>query len=201
MPPTNSRGGRDRRLSAGHQEESSWPLQEGAVLKKKFDDIFESARYTKALEVRRLSRLFAIYFKRTAPVRQRCKKQRKRCSYGRETGRRPQVLLKQKKALAATSKDLAGDLKGLHADKTAAATHKRSLDEAKAFAQREDEQLQKCDETREALKKEEREIKERLHELESRAHDVADARAAVERPSGVACPSALVLPCPSRRRR
>jgi hypothetical protein len=30
-----------------HQEESSWPLQEGAVLKKKFDDIFESARYTK----------------------------------------------------------------------------------------------------------------------------------------------------------
>lgn len=30
-----------------HQEESSWPLQEGAVLKKKFDDIFDSARYTK----------------------------------------------------------------------------------------------------------------------------------------------------------
>ena len=34
-----------------HQEDSSWPLQEGAVLKKRFDDIFESARYTKALEV------------------------------------------------------------------------------------------------------------------------------------------------------
>lgn len=33
-----------------HQEESSWPLQDGATLKKKFDDIFESARYTKALE-------------------------------------------------------------------------------------------------------------------------------------------------------
>lgn len=33
-----------------HQEESNWPLQEGAVLKKRFDDIFESARYTKALE-------------------------------------------------------------------------------------------------------------------------------------------------------
>ena len=30
-----------------HQEESSWPLQEGSVLKKKFDDIFDSARYTK----------------------------------------------------------------------------------------------------------------------------------------------------------
>ncbi|KAL0587679.1 hypothetical protein ABG067_002698 [Albugo candida] len=33
-----------------HQEESSWPLQEGAVLKKRFDDIFEAAQYTKALE-------------------------------------------------------------------------------------------------------------------------------------------------------
>ena len=34
-----------------HQEESSWPLAECAVLKKKFDDIFESTRYAKALEV------------------------------------------------------------------------------------------------------------------------------------------------------
>jgi len=33
-----------------HQEDSSWPLQEGAVLKKKFDEIFDSARYTKALD-------------------------------------------------------------------------------------------------------------------------------------------------------
>ena len=33
-----------------HQEESNWPMSEGAVLKKKFDDIFESSRYTKALE-------------------------------------------------------------------------------------------------------------------------------------------------------
>lgn len=34
-----------------HQEDSSWPLQEGAVLKKRFDDIFDSTRYSKALEV------------------------------------------------------------------------------------------------------------------------------------------------------
>jgi DNA repair protein RAD50 len=34
-----------------HQEESSWPLQEGAVLKKRFDDIFDSTRYSKALDV------------------------------------------------------------------------------------------------------------------------------------------------------
>lgn len=27
-----------------HQEDSSWPLQEGAVLKKRFDDIFDSTR-------------------------------------------------------------------------------------------------------------------------------------------------------------
>lgn len=33
-----------------HQEEASWPLQEGAVLKKQFDAIFDSARYTKALD-------------------------------------------------------------------------------------------------------------------------------------------------------
>jgi DNA repair protein RAD50 len=32
-----------------HQEESNWPLGEGAALKKKFDDIFESTRYSKAL--------------------------------------------------------------------------------------------------------------------------------------------------------
>ena len=33
-----------------HQEDSLWPMQESSVLKKKFDDIFESARYNKALE-------------------------------------------------------------------------------------------------------------------------------------------------------
>jgi DNA repair protein RAD50 len=30
--------------------ESCWPLQDSSVLKKKFDDIFDSARYTKALD-------------------------------------------------------------------------------------------------------------------------------------------------------
>lgn len=39
-----------------HQEDSSWPLQEGAVLKKRFDDIFDSTRYAKALEAIKLSR-------------------------------------------------------------------------------------------------------------------------------------------------
>ena len=34
-----------------HQEDASWPLQEGAVLKRRFDDIFDSTRYSKALEV------------------------------------------------------------------------------------------------------------------------------------------------------
>lgn len=33
-----------------HQEEANWPLAEPAVLKKRFDEIFEVARYTKALE-------------------------------------------------------------------------------------------------------------------------------------------------------
>ncbi|KAI0755004.1 AAA domain-containing protein [Daedaleopsis nitida] len=32
-----------------HQEESYWPLSEPAALKKKFDDIFEATKYTKAL--------------------------------------------------------------------------------------------------------------------------------------------------------
>lgn len=30
-----------------HQEESLWPLAEGATLKKKFDDIFAATKYTK----------------------------------------------------------------------------------------------------------------------------------------------------------
>jgi len=33
-----------------HQEDSSWPLDDGATLKKKFDDIFSATKYTKALE-------------------------------------------------------------------------------------------------------------------------------------------------------
>ncbi|KAI7835827.1 hypothetical protein COHA_010280 [Chlorella ohadii] len=36
-----------------HQEESNWPLAEGQVLKKKFDDIFAATKYTKALEALR----------------------------------------------------------------------------------------------------------------------------------------------------
>ena len=32
-----------------HHEDSPWSLQEGAVLKKRFDDIFDSTRYAKAL--------------------------------------------------------------------------------------------------------------------------------------------------------
>lgn len=34
-----------------HQEDSSWPLMDSASLKKRFDEIFDSARYTKAIEV------------------------------------------------------------------------------------------------------------------------------------------------------
>ncbi|GJP34234.1 hypothetical protein CLOM_g18682 [Closterium sp. NIES-68] len=33
-----------------HQDDANWPLAEGAVLKKKFDDIFSATKYTKALE-------------------------------------------------------------------------------------------------------------------------------------------------------
>ena len=33
-----------------HQEESNWPLDESRKLKEKFDDIFESTRYSKALK-------------------------------------------------------------------------------------------------------------------------------------------------------
>jgi DNA repair protein RAD50 len=34
-----------------HQGDTSWPLMEGSVLKKRFDEIFDSTRYTKAIEV------------------------------------------------------------------------------------------------------------------------------------------------------
>ncbi|KAK6338697.1 DNA repair protein rad50 [Orbilia brochopaga] len=33
-----------------HQEESMWPLSEASVLKKKFDEIFEAQKYTKAID-------------------------------------------------------------------------------------------------------------------------------------------------------
>lgn len=33
-----------------HQEDSNWPLSEPSALKKKFDDIFEATRWTKALD-------------------------------------------------------------------------------------------------------------------------------------------------------
>ncbi|CAO1622307.1 unnamed protein product [Sympodiomycopsis kandeliae] len=33
-----------------HQEDSNWPLSDASTLKKKFDDIFDATRYTKALE-------------------------------------------------------------------------------------------------------------------------------------------------------
>lgn len=33
-----------------HQEDANWPLKDGSDLKKRFDDIFESTRYTKALD-------------------------------------------------------------------------------------------------------------------------------------------------------
>ena len=39
-----------------HQEESNWPLAEPAALKKRFDDIFEVTRYTKALDTIRALR-------------------------------------------------------------------------------------------------------------------------------------------------
>lgn len=32
-----------------HQEESNWPLADPASVKKRFDEIFESTRYSKAL--------------------------------------------------------------------------------------------------------------------------------------------------------
>ena len=35
-----------------HQEDSNWPLAEGQVLKKKFDDIFAATKYTKVRRFR-----------------------------------------------------------------------------------------------------------------------------------------------------
>ncbi|KAF8645183.1 hypothetical protein AX16_008010 [Volvariella volvacea WC 439] len=47
-----------------HQEDSYWPLAEPSVLKKKFDDIFEATRYTKAL-----TSITALRKERTAEVK------------------------------------------------------------------------------------------------------------------------------------
>ncbi len=50
-----------------HQEESNWPLQEGAIVKKKFDDIFESSRYTKALEA--IKKVSKQYFDKSKDIK------------------------------------------------------------------------------------------------------------------------------------
>ena len=39
-----------------HQEESMWPLSEPGNLKKKFDEIFEASKYTKAIDNLKVSR-------------------------------------------------------------------------------------------------------------------------------------------------
>lgn len=33
-----------------HQDESLWPMSEPSILKKKFDEIFEALKYTKAID-------------------------------------------------------------------------------------------------------------------------------------------------------
>uniref|UniRef100_A0A5K3F6G3 Zinc-hook domain-containing protein n=1 Tax=Mesocestoides corti TaxID=53468 RepID=A0A5K3F6G3_MESCO len=40
-----------------HQEESNWPLQEAKAVKERFDDLFASSRYVKALDAIRKSRI------------------------------------------------------------------------------------------------------------------------------------------------
>eukprot|EP00775_Hariotina_reticulata_P006345 gene6345-6579_t len=40
-----------------HQEESNWPLADGATIKRKFDEIFAATKYTKALDTLRKLRL------------------------------------------------------------------------------------------------------------------------------------------------
>jgi DNA repair protein RAD50 len=47
-----------------HQEDSSWPLAEASVLKKRFDEIFDSSRYTKAIGIfRQLEKDFTAQVK------------------------------------------------------------------------------------------------------------------------------------------
>ncbi|PAA60343.1 hypothetical protein BOX15_Mlig019249g1 [Macrostomum lignano] len=49
-----------------HQEESNWPLMEGKLVKQRFDEIFASARYVKALEeVRGLKKIYDQQVKST----------------------------------------------------------------------------------------------------------------------------------------
>lgn len=43
-----------------HQDESNWPLGDGATLKKKFDDIFSATRYAFGVERQRLVALDCV---------------------------------------------------------------------------------------------------------------------------------------------
>ena len=53
---------------------------------------FRRAAYDRRVDILSVCPDFAMYFKRTTQVVQRGKNEQQRCSYGRETGRRPQVL-------------------------------------------------------------------------------------------------------------
>ncbi|KAI0770268.1 AAA domain-containing protein [Fomes fomentarius] len=67
-----------------HQEDSYWPLSEPAALKKKFDDIFEATKYTKALD-----NIKALRKERMADLKaesERLESLAHRCSYSRPRG-------------------------------------------------------------------------------------------------------------------
>ena len=57
-----------------HQDESLWPMSEPAVLKKKFDEIFEALKYTKAIDaIKKMKKDYTEELKRLQLTEQYCK--------------------------------------------------------------------------------------------------------------------------------
>ncbi|KAL8783668.1 MAG: hypothetical protein Q9213_004462 [Squamulea squamosa] len=57
-----------------HQDESLWPMSEPSVLKKKFDEIFEALKYTKAIDaIKKMKKEYTEELKRLQITEQYCK--------------------------------------------------------------------------------------------------------------------------------
>lgn len=87
-----------------HQEDSLWPLAESSVLKKKFDDIFEAAKYTRAVdELKKIRKKHREDLGRLEEVQNSAKKDRTRA---RTVQRKCEVLQAEIEELREQSNEL-----------------------------------------------------------------------------------------------
>jgi len=99
-----------------HQEESSWPLHESSVLKKKFDDIFDSTRYSKALdEVKKQKKRLTDIYKKAESDKKVFQNDKKTAEgYEQDQAEHEEAIKDNKEKLAEVEEKLEGVLKELN---------------------------------------------------------------------------------------